>query len=136
MNTVPISGEVSPPVAPTTEGACITWKADAQPNYSERSQRGKRRNPTSFKFRAETGQEYAHKGKVGRVLRMLATMPGGITQYDTFPWHTRLGASIHHLRQSGLAIETKREGPYRHGRYRLLTAGSLIIQAETAEAGQ
>lgn len=136
MKSIYVIGEVSPPVAPTTEGECITFRDNAYPNYFERRPGGKGVNPASCKFRSDTGQEYAHRGKVGRVLQMLATMPGGVTQYDTYPWHTRLGASIHLLRESGLSIETIREGEYRHGRYRLLTAGCLIIQSETGEAMQ
>jgi hypothetical protein len=60
---------------------------------------------------------------------MLATMPSGVTQWDTLPWHTRLGGTIHALRRDGLAIDTEREGDFRHARYRLATPGRLIIQA-------
>lgn len=134
--SIPIFGEVSPPVAATTEGECTTFRGNAQSDYSERGRRGNRRYASHCRYRSDIGQVFAHKGKVGRVLQMLATMPGGVTQYDTYPWHTRLGASIHLLRESGLAIETTREGEWRHGRYRLITPGCLIIQAETREAGQ
>ncbi len=57
---------------------------------------------------------------------MLATMPGGVTQWDTLPWHTRLGGTIHVLRGDGLLIETVREGEFRHARYQLLTQGRLL----------
>lgn len=134
--SIPIFGEVSPPAVGAAEGDCITLGGNAQLDYSERGPRCKRRYASHCRYRSDIGQEFAHKGKVGRVLQMLATMPGGVTQYDTYPWHTRLGASIHLLRESGLAIETTREGEWRHGRYRLITPGCLIIQAETGEAGQ
>jgi hypothetical protein len=52
---------------------------------------------------------------------MLIVSPGGITQWDCLPWHTRLGSSIHAMRKDGLAITTELEGPYRHARYRLAT---------------
>ncbi|MFN3456510.1 MAG: hypothetical protein ACK4Z8_02905 [Novosphingobium sp.] len=63
---------------------------------------------------------------------MLATMGEGVTQWDTLPWHTRLGASVHVLRCDGLEIDTALEGEYRHARYTLRTAGCLIIQAENS----
>ncbi|MAP68225.1 MAG: hypothetical protein CL952_01730 [Erythrobacteraceae bacterium] len=81
-------------------------------------------------FRAPAGRTWRYRGKRARVLEMLATTPTGITQWDTLPWHTRLGASIHVLRQDGLVIDTQREGDCRHARYRLVTTGTLIIQAE------
>ncbi|WP_273678412.1 hypothetical protein [Erythrobacter fulvus] len=55
------------------------------------------------------------------MLDMLVATPGGITQWDCLPWHTRLGASIHAMREDGLAISTELEGEYRHARYRLAT---------------
>ena len=48
-----------------------------------------------------------------------------VTQWDTLPWHTRLGGTIHALRNDGLLIGTVREGRYRHARYTLLTAGTI-----------
>lgn len=83
-------------------------------------------------FRASTGRVSAYTGKRGRVLHMLATMGEGVTQWDTLPWHTRLGASVHVLRCDGLEIDTALEGEYRHARYTLRTAGCLIIQAENS----
>ncbi|QGN53339.1 hypothetical protein [Novosphingobium sp. Gsoil 351] len=59
------------------------------------------------------------------MLAMLATIPTGVTQWDTLPWHTRLGGTIHALREDGLSIETVREGEYRHARYWLRTPGEL-----------
>lgn len=82
----------------------------------------------SVAYRAPTGQIWRYTGKRGRVLAMLATRPAGLTQWDTLPWHTRLGGTIHALRRDGLAIDTEREGEYRHARYRLATPGSLIQQ--------
>lgn len=84
-------------------------------------------------FRSPAGRIWRYSGKRGRVLAMLATMPAGLTQWDTLPWHTRLGGTIHALRQDGLAIDTQREGEFRHARYRLATPGSLIIQPENSE---
>ena len=40
-----------------------------------------------------------------------------------------LGGAIHALRGDGLAIETEREGEYRHARYLLRSPGCLIKQA-------
>lgn len=77
-------------------------------------------------FRAFNGTVWCYTGKRGRVLAMLATSPVGLTQWDTLPWHTRLGGTIHALRRDGLAIDTEREGEYRHARYRLATPGKLI----------
>lgn len=90
----------------------------------------------SVMFLGDCGQKFCHKGKVGRVLKMLATYPDGITQYSTYPWHTRLAASIKILRDSGLTIQTEREGDNRHARYHLQTAGSIINQPQSKERGQ
>lgn len=87
---------------------------------------------TRIAFRCSTGRIWAYTGKRGRVLYMLATMGEGVTQWDTLPWHTRLGASVHVLRCDGLEIDTALEGEYRHARYTLRTAGSLIIQGENS----
>lgn len=84
-------------------------------------------------FCDSTGRKWAYGGKRGRVLDMLASKPGGVTQLDTVPWHTRLGGTIHAMRRDGLEISTELEGPYRHARYRLCTVGNLIIQAETGK---
>lgn len=84
-------------------------------------------------FRAQTGQVWRYKGKRGRVLHMLATMPQGVTPWDCWPWHTRLGASVHVLREDGLEIVTELEGEYRHARYHLRTVGKLTIQAEIGD---
>lgn len=85
-------------------------------------------------YRASTGRIWRYRGKRARVLELLATMSRGVTQWDTLPWHTRLGGTIHALRRDGLAITTEREGDFRHARYRLVTPGSLIIQRENREA--
>ena len=83
-------------------------------------------------FCASTGRIWAFTGKRARVLEMLATMGQGVTQWDCLPWHTRLGASVHALREAGLVVRTEREGDYRHARYFLTTPGSLLIQAENS----
>lgn len=85
-------------------------------------------------FRAPNGEVWRYAGKRGRVLQMLATRQQGVTQWDTLPWHTRLGSSVHAMRCDGLSIATEIEGRYRHARYRLETPGSLIIQGENREA--
>jgi hypothetical protein len=90
--------------------------------------------PRVAAYRAPTGRIWRYRGKRGRVLQLLATMRQGVTQWDTLPWHTRLGGTIHALRRDGLTITTEREGEFRHARYRLATPGCLIIQAENREA--
>lgn len=72
-------------------------------------------------YRDSEGRIWRYKGKRARVLDMLVAMPQGVTQHDTYPWHTRLGGTIHALREDGLAISTELEGQYRHARYRLAT---------------
>jgi len=134
----------NPPVAPTTEGPCIAVEANAfapypatgsadkvfgslkiGPNTGTRRSGEQSRRVT---FRTAAGQLCSYTGKRGRVLEMLAKGAGGVTQWDCYPWHTRLGASIHAMRRDGLMIETQREGEYRHARYRLTTPGCLMPQ--------
>ena len=79
-------------------------------------------------FRALTGRIWRYSGKRARVLVMLAAGQT-VTQWDTLPWHTRLGGTIHAFRDHGLLIETVREGQYRHARYRLLTPGVMDGEA-------
>jgi hypothetical protein len=67
---------------------------------------------------------------------MLATQGQGLTQWDCWPWHTRLGASIHVFREAGLIIETRREGEFLHARYFLRTPGALIKQRDNSESGE
>lgn len=76
-------------------------------------------------FRALSGREWAYTGKRARVLRMLGS-GRSITQWDCLPWHTRLGSTIHAMREDGLAIDTAREGEFGHARYTLQTAGQLV----------
>ncbi|MGV3555421.1 MAG: hypothetical protein ACO1OD_09205 [Croceibacterium sp.] len=90
--------------------------------------------PGEAAYRAPTGRIWRYRGKRGRVLALLATMRHGVTQWDTLPWHTRLGGTIHALRRDGLAITTEIEGRYRHARYRLATPGCLLIQPDNREA--
>jgi Winged helix domain len=87
------------------------------------------------RFRSSEGNIWAYRGKRARVLSMLANAPNGVTQYDTFPWHTRLGGTIHAMREDGLSITTEREGEFRHARYRLATAGCLLLQAKNTRGG-
>ena len=76
-------------------------------------------------FRALTGREWTYSGKRGRVLAMLGS-GGSITPRDCLPWHIRLAATIDVFRDDGLAIDTAREGEFRHGRYTLRTPGRLV----------
>lgn len=129
-----------PPVAVTTEGQPSTVEANGNASFAHCSAAGKPakaipraagpRMGIPTVFRASTGAVWRYSGKRGRVLAMLATMPAGLTQWDCLPWHTRLGGTIHALRCDGLAIDTEREGKYRHARYRLATTGSLIKQGK------
>jgi hypothetical protein len=70
-------------------------------------------------YRDSEGRKWRYSGKRARVLDMLVGMPEGVTQHDTLPWHTRLGGTIHAMREDGLDITTELEGPFRHARYRL-----------------
>ena len=138
-----------PPVAGTTEGASIAVGANATAQYArgvgkgkaepsprigrvESHQRRRACDGAETAYRASTGQVWRFRGKRARVLSMLATMDLGVTPWDCAPWHMRLGASIHVLREAGLAIDTVREGEYRHARYFLRTAGSLLIQVNNS----
>lgn len=144
-----------PPVAVTTEGPSIAVEANAGAPYPSSGaagnplQEGPKAalgtrcavscpSPAETLFAAPTGRLWGFRGKRGRVLRMLATMGQGVTQWDCLPWHTRLGASVHVLREAGLAIETQREGEFRHARYFLRTTGSLIQQVDNSlsDAGE
>lgn len=128
-----------PPLAATSEGQPITVGASGnapfahcnaadKPNAARQSNaRGRRAIAgAEIAYRAPTGLVWRYRGKRGRVLAMLASNPGGLTQWDTLPWHTRLGGTIHAMRRDGLAIDTEREGEYRHARYRLATPGQLV----------
>lgn len=77
-------------------------------------------------YRARTGRIWRYSGKRARVVTMLCSCSQGLTQWDTLPWHTRLGGTIHALRRDGLEISTELEGEYRHARYRLCTPGELM----------
>lgn len=112
--------------APAREAAITARK---RPVGTGESKTG--RLPASSAYRDSTGRIWAYRGKRGRVLALLATSRTGLTQWDTLPWHTRLGGTIHALRRDGLVIDTEREGEYRHARYWLRTTGCLIMQAET-----
>lgn len=131
-----------PPVAATTGGQPKAVGANGTQPFPHSGAVGKatgraRRDGAATRlviaYRASTGRIWRYRGKRARVLEMLATMPQGVTQWDTLPWHTRLGGTIHALRRDGLAISTELEGHYRHARYRLVTPGSLIIQPESRE---
>ncbi|MCK0098454.1 hypothetical protein MWU38_03565 [Qipengyuania sp. S6317L1] len=88
------------------------------------------------RFRSGEGRVWTYHGKRARVLSMLVNARNGVTQHDTYPWHTRLGGTIHAMREDGLSITTELEGEYRHARYRLATAGCLIKQARNTRGGQ
>lgn len=124
-----------PPAGRTAEGQPITMGASGKPSFAQSGAAGKAAGACPSRkgergravaYRAPTGRVWRYSGKRGQVLAMLATMPGGLTQWDTLPWHTRLGGTIHALRRDGLGIDTEREGELRHARYRLVTPGRLL----------
>lgn len=84
-------------------------------------------------LRSIDGRSWHYRGKRARVVEMLVSMPQGVTQWDCWPWHTRLGGTIHALRCDGLEISTELEGDYRHARYRLHSPVRLMIQGENSE---
>ena len=129
--------ETSPPAVAAAGGERTSYETRTVFGYITNRKHGKAEGLGSkpVVYRSDCGQEWSHKGKTGRVLGMLASTSIGITQHSTYPWHTRLAASIQVLRDSGLAIETTREGDFRHGRYRLLTKGALIEQPDAGEFG-
>ena len=120
-NTVEANG-----VAPFAHSGAAGKREDAQ----DAQERRERTEAATVAYRSPAGRIWRYRGKRGRVLAMLAGMPAGLTQWDTLPWHTRLGGTIHALRRDGLSIETQLEGEYRHARYRLATPGLLIKQAD------
>lgn len=142
-----------PPVAGTTEGASIAVGANAPAPYppgapagkpSQRARkyarntraRGSGGEVPQTAYRASTGRIWHFSGKRARVVVMLVNAADGITQWDTLPWHTRLGGTVHALRRGGLEISAQIEGQDRHARYRLHTPSSLIIRAENSGGGQ
>ena len=135
-----------PPLAATSEGQPSTVEANGNAPFAHTGAAGKPENEgqsadaardgrkvASVAYRSSAGKIWRYTGKRGRVLAMLAIMPAGLTQWDTLPWHTRLGGTIHVLRRDGLAINTEREGEFRHARYRLVTPGCLIKQPENRQ---
>ena len=120
-----------PPVAATTEGQPNTLEATGTTAFGQCGATGKRKMGGPFVgFRSAAGRTWHYEGKRARVLAMLASSPDGLTQWDTLPWHTRLGGTIHVFRKHGLSIETVLEGDYRHARYWLRTHGWLLKQAK------
>ncbi len=86
-------------------------------------------------FTGLEGRKWCYRGKRARVLILLFQCES-VTQWDTLPWHTRLGGTIHAMRCDGLDIETEIEGEFRHARYRLRTKGSLLIHRIRSESEQ
>ncbi len=117
------------PAAPTAERSIASIDTTVQTYCPANADSGKppRQRKDRTLFRTVAGEECAHSGNAGRVLQLLASNPDGITQFTTYPWHTRLAASIQMLRLSGLDIQTEREGPSRHARYILVTQGELVV---------
>lgn len=125
----------NPPAVGAAEGRSIGVGANAGAAYRGNGAAGKgavgarevfgRAMPGRVAFRSLAGVVWRYSGKRARVLAMLATTRTGVTQWDTLPWHTRLGGTIHAMREDGLSIETVREGEYRHARYWLRTLGRL-----------
>lgn len=120
---------VSLPAAPTAERSITSTYTTVRTSYPTTVDLGKLSRPRKDRtlFRTVAGEEWEHSGNAGRVLQLLASNPCGITQFTTYPWHTRLAASIQILRLSGLDIQTEREGPSRHARYILVTQGELVF---------
>jgi hypothetical protein len=110
-----------PPVDAPRFGGCGPGECAVSPREGVRHP-----EPSQAAFRAPTGQIWRYSGKRARVLAMLAG-GSGLTQWDTLPWHTRLGGTIHAMRRDGLVIDTIREGEYRHARYWLRTPGAVLI---------
>ena len=81
-------------------------------------------------YRDSNGRIWAYRGKRALVLDMLVERAAGITQHDCYPWHTRLGGTIHAMREDGLTISAELEGPYRQARYRL---AMKLVGDETPE---
>jgi len=121
-----------PPVAPTTGGQSKTVEAIDNRLIADDGRTGNR----VVAYRAASGATWRYRGKRARVLVMLARRSEGVTQHDTLPWHTRLGGTIHAMRDDGLTITTEIEGPYRHARYRLATPGCLIKQAGNRQSAK
>jgi hypothetical protein len=119
------TGQDSNPIGPGAERTPATPAARQGRSGLESPMRaceGKRwPNVAGNAYRDSEGRIWRYSGKRARVLDMLVVSPGGVTQWDCLPWHTRLGASIHAMREDGLAISTELEGEYRHARYRLAT---------------
>lgn len=138
--------EERPPVAATTKGQPKTVEANGTPHLAHSDAAGKPLESAESASRANGRTDAAetayldsarriwrYTGKRARVHGMLARMPHGETQMDTLPQHTRSGSSIHAMREDGLNISTELEGDYCHARYRLVTPGRLIIQAENRQ---
>lgn len=96
----------------------------------------RRRKPPSDRIRfaiksaPDDEGEHTASGKTAKVVRLLLQRGAqGLTQHDTYPWHTRLAATVENLRKRGLNIQTLME-PHsdgRHARYVLLDT-ILIIE--------
>ena len=124
-----------PPAGGAAEGRSIALEANAGDSYRVGGAADKgtvgatgriaRAECSGAAYRTLAGAVWRYSGKRARVLTMLATSQTGVTQWDILPWHTRLGGTIHKLREDGLSIETVREGEYRHARYWLRTPGTL-----------
>jgi len=125
------AGNEKAPVAATTKGHPKTLEAYGNAPIAYDSNACNR----VVTFRAPSGAKWTYRGKRARVL-ILLVQGESITQWDTLPWHTRLGGTIHAMRCDGLEVETEIEGEFRHARYRLLTKGSLIIHRANTESGQ
>lgn len=117
----------SPSDADTSEGQTENVENPENQLYSKRASRDNRNY--AVRYRCHDGSVIGFTGKRGRSFELLARSPSGLTQWDTLPWHTRLGASIHDMRRAGLLIETRMEpnaDSGRHARYFLRTPGRLL----------
>ncbi|MBY8337928.1 hypothetical protein KYN89_12830 [Alteriqipengyuania sp. NZ-12B] len=125
-----MADKVKAPDAATSKGQPKSVVAIDNPHIADKGSHDK----PQVAFRSSEGRVWRYRGKRARVLFLLATKRDGLTQWDTLPWHTRLGGTIHAMREDRLAISTEIEGEYRHARYRLSTIGSVIEQGENREA--
>ena len=78
-------------------------------------------------FQSREGHVWTYHGKRARVLAMLVNAPNGVTQWDTLPWHTRLGGTIHAMREDGLAISTEHP-PQNGSQYALCGPSSSTLR--------
>jgi hypothetical protein len=121
-----------PPAGEAAEGLRIGMEANAGRSYrtgvahdkaATRCSDEQAGECISAAYRSPAGRVWRYSGKRARVLTLLASGQG-VTQWDTLPWHTRLGGTIHVLREDGAggwhgtsapSLEASREQDGRQG---------------------